>query len=104
MKRKPFFILIPIAILFVVSGIVMLLWNSILPVVFAVKTINYWQALGILILSKILFSHFSFDKRHRGPFMPPHLKEKFMNMTEEEKQQFKEEWEKRKDEWRKRWC
>lgn len=104
MKRRPFFILIPIAILFAASAVVMLLWNSILPALFAFKVIGYWQAMGILILSKILFGNFCFGRRHHGHFMHPHLREKLMNMTEEEKQQFKGEWEKRREEWRKKWC
>ena len=47
-------------ILFVALGIVgfgfivMSLWNAILPVVLGVKVITFWQALGILVLSKIL--------------------------------------------------
>lgn len=104
MRRKPFFILIPIIILFAASAIVMFLWNNALAVVLSIKVVTYWQAMGIFILSKILFSHFNFGRRHHGPFMDPHFKEKFMNMTEDEKQQFRNEWRTRKDEWRKKWC
>jgi hypothetical protein len=33
----------------------MLLWNWLMPALFAgVRTIDYWQALGLLLLSKIL--------------------------------------------------
>ncbi len=47
------------------SFIVMGLWNAILPVVLGVKAISFWQALGILVLSKILFGGFG---RGGGPF------------------------------------
>ncbi len=36
--------------------IVMSLWNWLGPAVFGARTITFWQALGILVLSKILFS------------------------------------------------
>lgn len=34
------------------------LWNILLPDILGVKSINYWQSLGILLLSKILFGGF----------------------------------------------
>ena len=37
------------------SGLVMVLWNGILPAVLHVSAITIWQAAGILLLSKILF-------------------------------------------------
>lgn len=39
-----------------VAWVVMQLWNALLPELFAgVSRIGYWQALGVLILSRILF-------------------------------------------------
>lgn len=80
------------------SFIVMSLWNAILPAVLGVKTITFWQALGILILSKILFSGFG-GWRHKGEHFKnrwrERMKEKFENMTPEEKQRFKDEWKNR---------
>lgn len=43
------------------SGIVMLLWNNILPHVLHVGIISIWQAAGILLLARILFG----GRRHR---------------------------------------
>lgn len=37
------------------------LWNWLMPTIFAVRTITYWQALGLMALSWILFRGF------RGP-------------------------------------
>lgn len=40
----------------VVAWIVMLLWNALLPALIAgISPIGYWQALGVLVLSRILF-------------------------------------------------
>ena len=49
------FIVIGLAIATLLSFIVMQLWNHLLPEIAGVRTINFWQALGLLILSKILF-------------------------------------------------
>lgn len=50
------------------------LWNWIMPAVFGLGAITYWQAFGIIILAKILFSgihsHPGHD-RHRPPFVRP---------------------------------
>ena len=36
----------------------MWLWNAIMPDIFGLITITYWQAVGLLILFKILFGGF----------------------------------------------
>ncbi|MGB5237283.1 MAG: hypothetical protein WBM43_08665 [Flavobacteriaceae bacterium] len=38
--------------------IVMLLWNWLLPAIFGLGTITFWQAVGIIILAKLLFGGF----------------------------------------------
>jgi hypothetical protein len=53
------------------SYVVMMLWNWLIPVLFVGgKAIGYWQAMGILVLSKILFGGFKGGccrhKFHRG--------------------------------------
>ena len=96
MKKRRFFIFLFItAGLFAVSAIVMLLWNAILPDLVHVEPINYWQAMGLFALSRLLFGGFRFGGgRHRGgpPFGNPGFKEKFMNMSEEERAAFRASW------------
>jgi hypothetical protein len=94
MKRKKYFFLLFIPMLVaVLAGLVMLLWNAIVPAVFHSGSLTYLQALGLLILCRILFGSFRFGPGRGGP--PPHLREKWMNMSEEERQKFKEAWRKR---------
>jgi len=50
-----FFIILGIAIAFIVGYIVMLLWNWLMPQLFGLPQVDYWQALGVLILAKIIF-------------------------------------------------
>ena len=80
--------------------LVMLLWNSVLTVATGVRTITYWQAAGILVLSKILFG---FGGGHSGSHSPrrwPAMRERFANMSPEEKEKFKAEWKNRCGSWR----
>ncbi len=48
-------------------AVVMLLWNMLLPEIFALPAISYWQAAGLMILLRLLFGGF----RH-GKFGGPH--------------------------------
>ena len=121
-RRRGFWItraiFIPVAIaagVFIFGSILMLLWNALLPAVLGVHTITFWQALGILILSKILFGGFSGGHghhRHHGyrngwhgkwMHMSPEERhnwhDKWTNMTPEEREKMKAEW---RTEWRSR--
>ena len=102
-KRKLLFIPIFIAAVFLFGAIVMGLWNAILPAVIGVKAISFWQALGILILSKILFGgfHGTCGGRH-GNSRWVEMKEKFAAMSPEEKEKFKSEWKNRCATWKMR--
>jgi hypothetical protein len=90
-NRKKFFLL-PFgiaALLAIVSYVVMMLWNNLLPEILHVGTITFWQAMGIFILCKILFG---FGKGSGGaPWARGRMVDRFKNMTPEERQQFKEE-------------
>ena len=44
-----------VALFFALGFVVMALWNWLMPPIFGLHTITYWQAYGLLILSKILF-------------------------------------------------
>ncbi|MEO6302185.1 MAG: hypothetical protein ABIP51_03325 [Bacteroidia bacterium] len=100
-KHKRKFIFFPlIALAFVLGAgyIVMLLWNAILPaVITSVGTLTYIQAVGLLILCRILFGGF----KGRGGYGgygnkgTPLWKEKMMNMSEEDREKFKNEWRER---------
>lgn len=52
-----------IILTFIYSGILMWAWNMIMPVLFGLPIISFWQALGIYIISNILFKGTSSIKR-----------------------------------------
>jgi hypothetical protein len=73
--------------------IVMSLWNAILPAVLGVKAISFLQALGLLLLSKILFGGFHGGRgRWRGsPAWKEKMSRRWDRMTPEQKEKFKAE-------------
>ena len=52
-----------VAIATAVIYVLMLLWNWLVPDLFSGPEITFWQAAGLLLLSKILFSGFN-KKKH----------------------------------------
>lgn len=47
-----------IGLIFIFGWVVMLLWNWLMPEIFGLKQVTYWQAWGLLVLSSILFKGF----------------------------------------------
>lgn len=47
-----------ILIAFLFAYIFMILWNWLMPEIFNLKIINYWQAFGLIIMSKLVFGTF----------------------------------------------
>jgi hypothetical protein len=67
------------------SGLVMALWNWLMPALFfGAREIGYLQAVGILVLSKILFGGF----RGYGGHGRWH-RERWQQMTPEEREKFR---------------
>jgi Ca2+/H+ antiporter, TMEM165/GDT1 family len=94
-------IFIPIAIaagVFIFGSLVMLLWNGLLPAIIGVSTITFWQAIGILLLSKILFGGFRGGHGHH-PFHGEEYawNKRWMHLSPEEREKMKAEWRSRCD-------
>ena len=90
-----FFLLVAALFVVGVSLVIVFLWNNVLAEVVDVKQINIWQAMGLFVLAKILFGFRMGGQRHRKPpFMKSKMnwKNKWMNMTEEERIAFKAKW------------
>jgi len=83
------FILIGLCVAALVTFIVMRLWNWLIPAVFGWHVITYWQALGILILSKILFGGFRGRPGPR-PYWRHRMMRRWAQMTPEEREKFRE--------------
>ena len=80
---------LPIAVLFVAlfGLIVMSLWNWLMPALFGWKVVTFWQAIGLVILSKILFGGL---RGGYGPYWKRRMIERCAAMTPEEREKFRE--------------
>ena len=102
MRRPWKFLLFPLlaaAVVFLAGSAVQYLWNAILPAVTGVRTLTFWQAVGLLVLCRLLFGGFGGrsggkwggDHRRGGPRM----RERWMQMSAEERLRFREAWRQR---------
>jgi hypothetical protein len=100
-------IIAPLAILGIVvftaigGGVVMLLWNWLAPVLFGLRLITFWQAIGLLALCRILFGGFGLgggghrnsrrriDGRIRER-VRERMDERWEEMTPEEREKFRQ--------------
>lgn len=89
------FVAFAIVGLFLLSLIVMLLWNAVVPDVFHGPVLGYWQAAGLLLLSHLLLRGWS-PWRHgngwRRDRWRKRFEEKLASMTPEEREKFRAEW------------
>ncbi len=83
--------------LFPIAYLVMYLWNELLPELFSLPAIGYWQALGLLVLSRILFGEFAgFGGPWRGVHRRGPWADRWHKLSEQEKAEYRERWQ--------QWC
>jgi hypothetical protein len=93
------FMVFGLVALVVIGLVTQTLWNWLMPVLFAGPIITFWQALGLLLLSKILFWSFGkggMHNRGRRGHWGYYWSEKWKNMSPEDREKFKQ---KMKDKW-----
>ena len=93
--RAAKFLAIAAVILLVFGFVVMALWNTLIPDLFKGPTLTYWQALGLLVLSRLFFHGwarwgYSGSWRHRS--WRRRFDERLASMTPEEREKVREEW------------
>jgi hypothetical protein len=94
MKKKVFgMVLFGLAVFAAISLIVMVLWNALVPDIFGLIPIGFWQASGLILLIRILFFGHGRKDWHRGHPYGFHnkrneLHQKWMSMSPEERQDF----------------
>ena len=92
MKTVHFFkrLLIGLVIIAALSFVVMLLWNWLIPGIIGWSAASYWQAIGLLALSRILLGGLGRHGRHNhflhGRDNP--VREKWIKMSPEERKEF----------------
>ena len=93
--RWKWIFLAPLAILgmllfaFIGGEIVLHLWNWLLPPLFGWRELTFWQALGMLVLCRILFGGFGRHGSGRSHWRN-RMAERCKHMTPEEREQFRQ--------------
>ena len=82
-------------LLFIAIGgqVVLHLWNWLLPPLFGWRQITFWQALGVLLLCRILFGGRGWHGSRRSNFrwrMRDRMKERCGRMSPEERERFRQ--------------
>jgi uncharacterized membrane protein len=93
----PLAILGMLVFIFIGGEIVLHLWNWLLPPLFGWRLITFWQALGILVLCRILFGGLGLHnsgrsniRRRMSERMEERMAERCENMTPEERERFRQ--------------
>ena len=83
---------------FIGGQIIMNLWNWLLPPLFGWRLITFWQALGLLVLCRILFGGFHGHgggpgwrmRRRMRERMEQRMAERWEHMTPEERERYRQ--------------
>jgi hypothetical protein len=68
----------------IAGAVVMSLWNALIPTIFTLRPITFWQALGLLVLSRLLFGRFGGAGRRMH--WRRRMRERWEQMTPEERE------------------
>ena len=95
MKRHRFLTALKVALIAVVACavfgfLVQGLWNWLMPGIFGLHLISFWQGLGLFVLAKILFGGFRGRPGWSGGHWRKHMKERWESMTPEERERFRQ--------------
>ncbi|MBC9913687.1 hypothetical protein [Chitinophaga varians] len=91
--KKIGLVLAGIAFFALVILLTQVLWNNLIPELFHGPVISYWQALGLLVLGKLLFGwhgHKPGGGRWGGWRQRKEWKEKLANMTPEQREKIRQ--------------
>jgi Protein of unknown function (DUF3106) len=88
MKVLAFLVFAPLLVA-ALSLVVMLLWNALIPSLFAGPVVTFWQAAGLLVLCRILFVGFRPHHHHRS-WKHRMWRERWHGMTPEERERFRD--------------
>ncbi len=85
------FLVLALAFVAVLSFVVMSLWNWLVPTLFRGPQLEYWQAVGLLLLSRILFGGVrSRGGWHGHRWRERMWRERWANLTPEERERLRE--------------
>lgn len=88
MRRALWFVPLAVLAVLVIGVVVMLLWNWLVPALFGLPTVGFLQAIGLLVLARLLLGGF---RAHAGRFAPwrARMMERWAQMSDDERAQFR---------------
>jgi hypothetical protein len=90
MVKKAILFLLAASVAVTLFGfVVMGLWNWLMPAVFGLTTLGFWQAVGLLVLFRILFGGIRGGHGGRAHHWRHRMLERWEKMTPEEREQFR---------------
>jgi hypothetical protein len=93
MKQHHFLRALKVLLIVVVAGallgfVIMNLWNWLMPPLFSLRVITFWQALGLFVLGKLLLG--GFHRHHGGrPRWGRQMRERWAQMSPEDRERFR---------------
>ncbi len=96
-RVKKLIFIAPLAILgillfiFIGGELVLHLWNWLLPPLFGFRQVTFWQALGLLVLCRILFGGHGWHRSDRSNYRR-RMAERWERMTPEERERLRQSW------------
>ena len=84
------FVVIGTLAAFVFGYVAMSLWNWLMPAIFGLKIITYWQAVGLLFLSWLFFGRFRGGHHWHGRRWKHRMMERWTRMSPEERERFRQ--------------
>ena len=79
------------AVFIAIGGeVVMLLWNWLLPALFGLRQITFWEALGVLALCRILFGGFGLTGGGGRSHSRRRMAERWEQMTPEDREKLRQ--------------
>ena len=78
-----------------ITFLTMYLWNSLMPELFGLPVLGFFQVLGLLILGRLLTGGFAYRGWGGGPgghLRSRYMREHWKNMSETERRQFIQRW------------
>lgn len=93
-KHLVFIPLFLIAMVGLIGGLVMWLWNWLMPLIFGLPSLTFWQAVGLVVLCRLLVGNVGFGGHHHHGHVHGQcacgegsnkLRESWNNMTPEER-------------------
>jgi hypothetical protein len=88
--RAIMIVLVAIIVVALLGVAVMLLWNALVPTLFRGPSLRYWQAVGLLVLSRLLFGGLRGRGGRHGPWRWRMGRERWEQLTPEERARLRE--------------